>query len=155
MLPDVDVTDSPREVFRRYLAERGLKASRQRDIIAEVFFAAKGHLKVEQLMAEVHQQDAHVSQATIYRTLKLLVECGLAEPRHFLDGQTRYERGEADGEHHDHLICTQCETILEFVDPRIEQLQEEVAVRHGYVLRHHKMELYGLCSACTSDAKAS
>lgn len=140
--------DTSRDVFRRYLIERGLKASRQRDIIAEVFFAAEGHLKVEELMAEVHRQDAHVSQATIYRTLKLLVDCGLAEPRHFMDGQTRYERGDSEGEHHDHLICTGCGDIVEFVDPRIEALQEEVAALHGYEMSHHKMELYGRCKRC-------
>ena len=141
----------PRERLREALAERGLKASRQRDIIADVFFSAEGHLTVEQLLARVHDQDAHVSQATVYRTLKLLVDCKLAEPRQFEGGQTRYERGDAPGAHHDHLICTACGDIVEFVDPRIERLQDQVADAHGFAVSHHKMELYGLCAACQPD----
>lgn len=134
--------------FRAYLAEQGLKASRQRDHIAEVFFRAEGHLRVDELIAQVRKVDANVSQATVYRTLKLLVDCGLAEGRNFMDGQTRYELAEPAGHHHDHLICTECGAIVEFVDERIEKLQEAVAKAHGYAVTHHKMELYGLCRTC-------
>ena len=141
----------PREVFRAYLATHGLKASRQRDHVAEAFFGAQGHLRVDELMARVREVDPQVSQATVYRTLKLLVDCGLAEGRNFMDGQTRYELAELDGGHHDHLICTGCGTILEFVDERIEALQDKVAAAHGFLVAHHKMELYGLCAKCSAD----
>lgn len=141
--------------LREYLFVHGLKASRQREIIAEVFFAARGHLRVEELLERARAVDSKVSQATVYRTMKLLTACGLAAARHFFDGQTRYERTDAQGEHHDHLICTQCATIVEFVDPRIERLQDKVAAQNGFVVTDHKMELYGLCAGCQKAPAAS
>ncbi len=140
-------TDS-HAVMRAYMAQHGLKASRQRDIIADVFFKGAGHLRVDELLAQVRQVDPAVSQATVYRTMKLLAACGLAEARTFHDGQTRYEASDRQGEHHDHLICVSCGGIVEFVDPRIEALQDEVAKKHGYIVTAHKMELYGTCRRC-------
>ena len=138
----------PQDIFRAFLANKGLKSSRQRDLIVETFLGSQGHLRVEELMARVRELDAGVSQATVYRTVKLMVECGLAEARNFQDGQTRYEPGDIGGAHHDHLICTSCDTIVEFVDDRIEALQDHVAAEHGFVVTHHRMELYGLCGPC-------
>jgi Fur family ferric uptake transcriptional regulator len=132
------------------MAEKGLKSTRQRNLIVETFLASGGHLNIEQLLAKVREQDARVSAATVYRTMKLLTECGLAQPRHFGDGLTRYETA---GDHHDHLICTQCQRIVEFEDEEIEALQEAVAKRHGFKVTHHKMELYGLCPKCSKKAR--
>jgi Fur family ferric uptake transcriptional regulator len=151
-----DETDAQAHArLREYLLVHGLKASRQREIIADVFFAAHGHLRVEELLERARAIDGKVSQATVYRTMKLLTACGLASARHFFDGQTRYERTDAAGEHHDHLICTQCGTIVEFVDPRIERLQDKVAAANGFVVTDHKMELYGLCANCQTAAAAA
>ena len=99
------------------------------------------------MYGEVRQVNPRVGYATVYRTLKLLKECGLAEERHFADGQARFENVEAE-HHHDHLICERCGQIVEFVQPRIEKLQEEVARRHGYLATTHKMEIYGICKEC-------
>ena len=88
-----------------------------------------------------------MSVATIYRTMKLLSESGLAHARNFGDGQTRYEPA-FGREHHDHLICTRCGAIIEFENDRIEQLQDVVAKKHGFRVTSHKMELYGLCKGC-------
>ncbi len=134
--------------LRAYLTRHGLKPSRQRDIIAEVFFAAEGHLSIDQLLQKARAVEPKVSQATVYRTMKLLADCGLAASRHFFDGQIRYEHSDPGGAHHDHLICTRCSMIVEFVDARIEDLQEQVATGHGFRVTHHKMELYGLCPGC-------
>ena len=146
----VHMHSDPHQVLKDYLLRHGLKASRQRDIIAEVFFHTGGHLRVDELLQRVRKIEPRVSQATVYRTMKLLTDCGLAAPRNFLDGQTRYERSDEKGEHHDHLICTHCGKIVEFVDSRIEELQDRVAVKHGFTVTHHKMELYGLCDSCRS-----
>jgi len=88
-----------------------------------------------------------VGYATVYRTMKLLKECGLAAERHFADGQARFENLEAE-RHHDHIICERCGRIVEFVHPQIEQLQEKVAQRFGFVATMHKMEIYGICQEC-------
>lgn len=139
--------ESKDEVLQRYMAQRGLKSTRQRTLIIDTFFSLDGHLSVEELWNKVREQDARVSVATVYRTMKLLNECGLAHARNFGDGQTRYEAA-AGREHHDHLICTHCGRIEEFEDDRIEALQEAVAHRHGFTVTSHKMELYGLCGSC-------
>jgi len=135
------------EVLARYMAQHGLKSTRQRSLIIDTFFAVGGHLSVEELWNKVREQDAKVSVATVYRTMKLLSECGLAHARNFGDGQTRYETA-AGRDHHDHLVCTRCGTIIEFENERIEALQDAVARRHGFKVTSHKMELHGLCPDC-------
>ncbi len=141
----------PRDILRDYIVKNGLKTSRQRELIADTFFAAEGHLSVDELLERVRAEDAGIGQATVYRTMKLLAKCGLAEARQFGDGHTRYEHVLDEREHHhDHLICTACGRIVEFVDPQIETLQARVAEAHGFTVTHHKMELYGTCAACTA-----
>lgn len=149
MLGEAALHADPREILRAYINEHGLKSSRQRELIADVFFESGEHLKVEELLERVRELDPKIGQATVYRTMKLLTQCGLAQPRQFGDGHTRYEPTVPDDEeHHDHLICTGCGKIVEFVDPRIERLQDKVAAEHGFEVIHHKMELYGLCKEC-------
>lgn len=138
--------------FRRALKEKGLKSTAQRDDIAKVFFGSSRHLSIDELYQEVRKVNARVGYATVYRTIKLLKECELAEERHFADGQTRYENAESDEEHHDHLICDKCNKIVEFHDEGLEELQESIAERLGFVLARHRMELYGICRECREGA---
>ncbi len=139
----------PRDVMRAYITKNGMKTSRQRELIAETFFGVDGHLSIDELLERVRVEDPRIGQATVYRTMKLLAKAGLAEVRQFGDGHTRYERAHGDQEeHHDHLICTSCGKIVEFVNPQIESLQARVAKQHGFVVTHHKMELYGTCEDC-------
>lgn len=149
MAGDGSRAETPEEILNRYIARHGLKSTRQRTLILETFYSAGGHLSAEELLERVRVEDPKISQATVYRTLRLLTECGLAEARNFGDGQTRYEI--ASDDHHDHLICTQCGDIVEFEDPEIEALQEKVARAHGFQMTHHKMELYGVCPSCRPE----
>jgi Fur family ferric uptake transcriptional regulator len=144
---------SPGAVLAAYIQERGLKHSRQRDQIAETFLAMGGHVSVEELVSRVRRVNARISVATVYRTMKLLAECGLAVPRQFGGGQTRYEAA-AGRAHHDHLICTSCGEILEFANEKIESLQALVARRHGFEVESHKLELYGRCARCRPAREA-
>ncbi len=144
--------EGPRELLGRHLAERGLKSTRQRALIVEAFFASSGHLSVDDLLRKVRTRDDRVSAATVYRTMNLLAECGLAHARDFGEGQTRWEVA-AGREHHDHLICTRCGDIVEFENDPIEALQEAVARAHGFAVTHHKMELYGICRDCRTAAR--
>jgi Fur family ferric uptake transcriptional regulator len=134
-----------------YLERMGLKHSRQRERIADAFFAMDGHVTVEEVVARARRADPRVSLATVYRTMKLLADSGLATARQFGDGQTRYEAA-AGREHHDHLICTGCGEIVEFANARIESLQSLVARRHGFEVERHKLELYGRCGKCRRAA---
>jgi Fur family ferric uptake transcriptional regulator len=137
--------DDRLERFRDFIRERGLKGTRQRDDIARWFFGVKGHLNADQIYREVKQVNSTIGFSTVYRTMKLLCEAGLVSERHFGDGQALYENVSS---HHDHCICTACGKIIEFENPKIEELQQAVAERFGFRLSSHKMELYGLCADC-------
>lgn len=130
-----------------YMARHGLRSTEQRRVVTEMFFASDGHLSIEDLLDQVRAKEPRIGYATVYRTLKLLKECGLAFERHFGDGVSRYEVAWSN-EHHDHLICVECEKIIEFEDDDIEALQHQVAAKHGFSLVRHKLELYGLCPDC-------
>ena len=135
------------ERLAAWIASRGLKATRQRDLIVDTFFSTEGHLSVDELLEKAKQRDTTLGAATVYRTMKILTDAGLASARHFEGGQTRYEAA-LDRHHHDHLICTSCGAIVEFENERIEELQDRVAGEHDFTVTHHKMELYGLCGEC-------
>jgi Fur family transcriptional regulator, ferric uptake regulator len=137
----------PAEHLAEYLTGQGLKSTRQRDEILNIFVAAGRHLSAEELYLLVKKSDPAIGYATVYRTLKLLAEAGLAEERRFEDGFNRFEYRATDG-HHDHLICTKCGAIIEFENERIEALQQDVARKNHFLVQNHKLELYGLCSDC-------
>ena len=135
-----------------YMSRHGLRSTEQRRVVTEQFFASDGHLSIEDLLEKVRVEEPGIGYATVYRTLKLLKDCGLAFERHFGDGVSRYEVAWED-EHHDHLICTECQEIIEFEDEEIEKLQRKVAERHGFELVLHKLELYGVCAECRALRK--
>ncbi|THB64330.1 MAG: transcriptional repressor [Desulfovibrio sp.] len=137
----------PKSVFSEYIERNNLKMTPQRHLILDVFLKTEEHMASEELYDVVREHDPAVGQATVYRTLKLLSDAGIAREVHFGDGVTRYEPSQSD-QHHDHLICESCGTNIEVLDERIEKLQEELATKHDYVLTGHSMYLYGLCPKC-------
>jgi len=139
-----------REIFRKYISQQGLKLTRQRQVILDEFLRMEAHLSTEELYLKVRKKHPHIGYATVYRTLKLLAECGLAKERDFGAGQTLYEVTYRD-QHHDHLICTECGEIIEFEDLRIEELQKQVAKKYDFTIRDHRLEIYGRCSKCSSS----
>jgi len=135
------------EQLSEFLAGQGLKSTRQRNRILDIFVSAGRHLSAEELTLLVKKTDAGIGYATVYRTMKLLAEAGLAYERRFEDGVTRFEYNSAE-RHHDHLICTRCGRIIEFENEQIEALQQSVAKKNRFIVESHKLELYGLCNAC-------
>jgi Fur family transcriptional regulator, ferric uptake regulator len=138
-----------RAAFGDYAGRRGLKSTRQRDVIVDVFSRSGGHVTITELLDKVRKKDPRVGYATVYRTLRLLCEAGLADERHFGQGLARYER--AGDHHHDHLICTSCGRVEEFANPAIEELQEEVARAYRFRIASHKHEIYGICARCQTE----
>lgn len=136
-----------KKMFNSFAAAKGLRSTRQRDVILDIFLSTHQHVSVEELYLKIKSCNPGIGHATVYRTLKLFVEAGLAREILLHDGQTRYEHVVA-GEHHDHLVCTGCNSIVEFEDATIEKLQDEIAARHGFLIKKHKMEIYGLCANC-------
>ncbi len=145
---DAAKTERLREALADYMAKKGLRSTEQRRLIVDTFFASPAHITIEELLANVRASDPKVGYATVYRTLKLLAESGIAHERRFGDGVTRYEIADEEDEHHDHLICVECKAILEFEEPRLEELEQEIAAKHGFEVQWHKHELYGVCANC-------
>ena len=142
------------EQFKTWISNGGLKATRQREEIFNLFLSSPGHKNLAQIYALVSRANPKIGYTTVYRTLKLLTRLGLAEERKFADGETRYEPVVGQ-EHHDHLICLQCGKIVEFENQTLEALQQEIADRYRFRIHHHRMELYGQCSKCGSRRRPS
>ncbi|MFA5780300.1 MAG: transcriptional repressor [Elusimicrobiota bacterium] len=139
--------DNEEKIFEDYLETQGLKHSRQRKGVLDVFLSIDKHLSVDELYRIAKKKNPSLGYATVYRTIKLLCECGLCRELRFEDGTSRYEHLYGH-RHHDHLICTKCGRFVEVVDPEIERLQERMAKLHGFYPERHRMELYGICKRC-------
>jgi|TARA_B110000259_G_scaffold184651_1_gene232124 Fur family ferric uptake transcriptional regulator len=122
--------------------QSGLRMTEQRRTVAQVLETSQDHPDVEELYARASKLDPRISIATVYRSVKLFEESGILEKLEFGDGRARYE--DADRDHHDHLIDMQSGKVIEFIDPEIEALQEKIAQRLGYILKGHRLELYGV-----------
>jgi len=137
-----------RERLVEHIRLQGGRITRPRLRVAEVFFGMTGHPGVEEVVTEVQRRWPRIGQATVYRTLHLLVESGLVEPRQFGERFSRYEA--VGAAHHDHLVCDSCGAIREFEDPGIEEAQRRIAASFGFRMTGHRMEIHGLCARCAS-----
>jgi Fur family transcriptional regulator, ferric uptake regulator len=142
----VSSVEEKKQQLSTYIAEQGLRHTHQRELILEEFLKKHQHLTIEELWEQVRKVDPSIGYATVYRTLKLFTECGIADKHEFGEGSSRYES--ASNHHHDHLICRECGTIIEFENDQIEKLQERVCREHNFEMTHHRMELYGRCIKC-------
>jgi Fur family ferric uptake transcriptional regulator len=133
------------KALQQYLDDHNLKHTKQREAILRVFLEAKGHISAEDLFQSVRSEHPGIGYTTVYRTMKLLCEAGLAIERHFDDGVTRFE---IPHEHHDHLVCVRCGRIVEFECQMIESAQDRIAGEYGFRLLRHRHELYGHCPQC-------
>jgi Fur family ferric uptake transcriptional regulator len=137
--------DLEQKALASYLEDHNLKHTKQREAILDVFLGVTGHITAEELCQRVRELHPGIGFTTVYRTMKLLCDAGLAIERHFDDGLARYE---IEHEHHDHLVCTRCGKIVEFECAMIEQAQDEIGKRYGFRLLRHRHELYGHCPEC-------
>lgn len=133
------------EAFSARLQEAGLKSTRQRDLIVERFFHLDKHISAEELLEDVRMRQPRIGYATVYRTLKLLVEQGFALPKDFGDGQTRFDPIHNQDPQHDHLICVDCRKIIEFNDDDLNARLHEIAASLNYTIRRKALELYAEC----------
>ena len=139
--------EKEKALFEDYLRRNNLKQTEQRIQVLMTFLESERHLTAEELYILVKEKYPSIGYATIFRTLKLLCRAGLCRELKVEDGVNRYEHLYGH-EHHDHLICTKCGSFLEVVSEEIETLQEKLAWVNGFVLKSHRMELYGTCKNC-------
>ncbi len=128
--------------IEKLCVEKGMRMTEQRRVIARVVSGSDDHPDVEELHRRAVAIDPHISIATVYRTVRLFEEAGILERHDFRDGRSRYE--EVPETHHDHLIDMKTGKVVEFVEPEIERLQQEIARKLGYKLVDHRLELYGV-----------
>src|SRR6266550_3545880 len=142
------------EVFLAHIQKKGLKRTAQRDLILDVFLRTERHLSNEDLYRLVQEQDASVGQTTVYRTLKLLTDAGLAREVRFGDGRTHYEHNYKH-QHHDHMICSECGRIIEFFSAELEAIQDAMAAKHRFEVTQHLLRIIGVCAECRRAMKTA
>jgi Fur family ferric uptake transcriptional regulator len=133
------------ETFETYLTKLGLRQTKQRRIILDAVMMLGPHVDADAIASEAKKMDKSIGLATVYRTLQLMTESGVLTERQFGKERARFEINYPHQEHHDHLICSDCGAIFEFMDPELERLQVQIAQRIGFQLRDHRMELFGNC----------
>jgi len=146
-----DVVSSPdewREVFRRYLRNRRINYTRARERILDAVLDLREHFEAEQVLYLLKQRGCNVGKATVYRTLPLLVDCGILKQVRFEAKRAHYEH--AYGEHpHDHMVCRRCGRIIEFAADEIVELGRRIGQRHHFHVIAHRFQLSGLCWECS------
>ncbi|MEL7556273.1 Ferric uptake regulation protein [bioreactor metagenome] len=134
-------------LFEIYLRNKGLKMTSARETVLQAFLRSEGHLSAEDLLAAAKRIDPGLGQATVFRTLKLLADAGLAQDACKDEGPRRYEHVYKHS-HHDHLVCVGCGRLIEFCHPQIEKAQNEIFKEFGFRATGHRLELRGLCADC-------
>ncbi len=141
--------DEAQAAFRRYLRNHGVKYTRTRAVILDSVLEFRDHFEAEQVIHLLRESDRKVSKATIYRTLPLLVECGILKEVRFDEKRAYYEFafGEAP---HDHMVCRRCGRIVEFASDEVVALRAKIGQRHHFHVTSHRFQLSGLCWECST-----
>ena len=135
------------DILLRHLKQVGLKHTEQRDTILRTFLETRDHLSTDELFRMARKKDAKIGFSTVYRTIKLLAECGLASEVAFHDGVARYEHQYGRRSHH-HMVCTECGSSVEFFSPELDQLEQDIGRKHHFLTTRHTFQIYGLCAEC-------
>ncbi len=136
-----------RKIFYDYLHRRGLKKTQQRETILNIFLSSESHLNVDELIDRVRATDSSIGNSTVYRTVNILLECGVAQQVRLRDDVRHIEPVRQD-EHHDHFICEECGRTLEFFDATLELTQNTVSSRYGFKATRHSLKIFGICREC-------
>ncbi len=139
-----DILTTVRKIFREYLEQHNHRKTEERFFILEEIYRQNEHFDVESLYAHIKSRGSHISRATIYNTLELLLDCSLITKHHFGKNISRFERSYSYSQH-DHLICEDCEHVFEFCDPRIQQIQSVMGDILKFNVTSHSLNLFGKC----------
>jgi Fur family ferric uptake transcriptional regulator len=142
-----------KERFLQFLRKRGQRVTSERLALFDEIFSQHRHIDAEELLASMTARGLKISRATVYRNLDLLVECGLARKQRLGRSRFLYEHVHS-GQRHDHLVCSGCGRVVEFVSPGITALQSEICRAHGFLPQYHSLQITGLCNQCAASDKA-
>ena len=136
--------------FQSFLKARGLKVTEQRRLLLQFLVHLNEHIDADTLYQGLKNKDAGISRGTVYRTLDLLVQCGLVRKSSFGEDHANYEIVHQD-EHHDHLICIECNKVIEFYRADLEKLQDSICQHYKFIPLHHSHQIFGICNHCRSE----
>ena len=134
-----------KERFIDFLTEKNLRVTAQRRAIIDTAFGTRQHFTAEQLLAWSRGRDKSVSRATVYRTLPLLTESGLVREMDFGQNYKFYDPNYAEHPHHNHIICQDCEKIVEFESEQLDDLEKEISHRLGFSAKAHRLQISAHC----------
>lgn len=143
---------SAKIVLSQYLKNKGMLHSKRREQILDIFLKTEKHPTINDLYDLVRKKTPKIGLATVYRTMRVICDAGLAREVDFGDGIGRFEH-EYRHQHHDHLVCTKCGRVIEVLSLEIEKLQESLAKKHNFTLINHKMKIFGICKTCKRKEK--
>jgi len=139
-------------IFKEFLEKKGLKFTKERVAILKEVFSNHGHFDLDDLLIKMRRKGVRVSKASIYRTLPLLLECGLVEQVERVDKHAHYEHTFGHG-HHDHLICIKCGKVIALFSEKLERLQENLCKKENFRSVTHTLEIKGYCTKCNAKVR--
>lgn len=153
-MSDTNQINDIKRLFSNYLEEHSQRKTAERFIVLEEVYSRDDHFDAESLYTELKNKEQEISRATVYNTLDLLVSCDLVTKHQFGRNQSQYEKSYGFKQH-DHIICVECNKVVEFCDPRIYEITNMMGKLNQFKISHHSLHLYGLCEACLQNQKDS
>ena len=143
---------SAKSIFRQYLRNNGMLRSKQREKILDIFLKTEKHPTIDDLYNLVKKKDPKIGLATVYRTMEVIYDAGLARKVGFGDGIKHYEH-KYKHQHHYHLVCLKCSKVIEVTSNRLEETQRQLAKKHDFTITRATMRLFGICKTCKRKEK--